>query len=192
MSLLLSISGYKVLLIEKSPIIGGSLSRFSRRGIPFDTGFHFTGGLNEGGILSDMLSILGLRDSIEPIFLPHSAQNQFIFEAEGKRFEHPCGIEKIKSTFKGYFPAEYQAIDLYFEKVQSVCRRTPSLNLRENVIAPPNLEEDYVSLDSVLKGLTSNKLLRGLFSGYAMCYGVRPDEVSFANHSRMSLRPSTV
>ncbi len=30
-------------------------------------------------------------------------------------------------------------------------------------------------------------LLRGLLSGYAMCYGVRPDEMSFANHSRMCL-----
>jgi all-trans-retinol 13,14-reductase len=187
MSLLLSMSGYKVLLIEKSPIIGGSLTRFTRRGIPFDTGFHFTGGFHEGGILSDILTLLGLRDFIEPIFLPHSAQNQFIFESQGKSFEHPTGIETIKNTFKGYFPAENQAIDCYFEKVLSVCMRTPSLNLRDNIIAPPNLDEDYISLDTVLKEITSNELLRGLFSGYAMCYGVRPDEISFANHSRMAL-----
>jgi phytoene dehydrogenase-like protein len=187
MSLLLSMSGSKVLLLEKSPIIGGSLSRFTRRGIPFDTGFHFTGGFHEGGILSDILSLLGLKDSIEPIFLPGSSQNRFVFESHGKSFEHPSGIENVKSAFKGYFPDESRAIDLYFEMIQSVCARTPSLNLYENVIAPPNLEEDYVSLDTVLKGLTSNELLRGLFSGYAMCYGVRPDEISFANHSRMVL-----
>jgi phytoene dehydrogenase-like protein len=187
MSLLLSMSGNKVLLLEKSPILGGSLSRFTKRGIPFDTGFHFTGGFHEGGILSDILTLLGLKNSIEPIFLPDSSQNQFIFESHGKSFEHPSGIETIKKTFKGYFPGETQAIDRYFEKVQSVCTRTPSLNLRENVIGPPNLEEDYISLDTVLKGLTSNELLRGLFSGYAMCYGVRPDEISFANHSRMVL-----
>jgi all-trans-retinol 13,14-reductase len=187
MSLLLSMSGYKVLLLEKSPIIGGSLSRFTRRGIPFDTGFHFTGGFHEGGILSDILTLLGLKDSIEPIFLPNSSQNQFIFEAQGKCFEHPSGVETIKNTFKGYFPSETRAIDRYFEMVQSVCARTPSLNLRENVIAPPNLEEDFISLDAVLKKLTANELLQGLFSGYAMCYGVRPVEVSFANHCRMVL-----
>ena len=187
MSLLLSMSGYKVLLIEKSPIIGGSLSRFTRRGIPFDTGFHFTGGFHEGGILSDILTLLGLKDAIEPIFLPDSSQNQFIFESHGRSFEHPSGIESIKKTFKGYFPAEAQAIDKYFEMIQSVCARTPSLNLRENVIGPPNLEEDYISLDTVLKGITSNELIRGLFSGFAMCYGVQPAEISFANHSRMVL-----
>ena len=187
MSLLLAMNGRSVLLLEKGRAIGGSLSRFSRGGVSFDTGFHFTGGLHEGGILAEILSILGLRDAIEPVFLTGQSENQFIFEAQGKRFEHPSGIENIKKQFKGYFPAEAGAIDRYFDKVQSVCGRTPSLNVHANTIAPPSLEEDYVSLDTVLKGMTSNELLRGLLSGYAMCYGVRPDEMSFANHSRMCL-----
>jgi all-trans-retinol 13,14-reductase len=185
--LLLAMNGHRVLLLEKGPAIGGSLSRFSRRGVSFDTGFHFTGGLHEGGILAEILSVLGIRDAIEPVFLSGPSENQFIFEAQGKRFDHPSGIENIKRQFKGYFPADAGAIDRYFAKVQSVCDRTPSLNLHANTIAPPSLEEDYVSLDAVLKGLTSNELLRGLLSGYAMCYGVRPDEMSFANHSRMCL-----
>ncbi|NVN91079.1 MAG: NAD(P)/FAD-dependent oxidoreductase [Desulfuromonadales bacterium] len=187
MSLLLSMGGNSVLLIEKSPTIGGSLSRFSRGGVSFDTGFHFTGGFHQGGILSDILTLLGMHGAIQPIFLPGSAQNQFVFESHAQRFDHPSGIENITKAFKGYFPAEAGAIDRYFHLVQSVCLRTPSLNLRENVIAPPNLEEDFVSLDSVLKDLTSNVLLRGLLSGYAMCYGVRPAEISFANHCRMVL-----
>jgi all-trans-retinol 13,14-reductase len=187
MTLLLAMTGHRVLLLEKAPHIGGSLSRFSRRGISFDTGFHFTGGLHEGGILSEILSILGIRDSFTPIFLSDPSENQFIFESQGRRFEHPSGLLNIKKQFKGYFPSEVDAIDRYFDKVQSVCDRTPSLNLHANTIAPPSLDEDYVTLDQVLKGLTSNDLLRGLLSGYAMCYGVRPDEMSFANHSRMCL-----
>lgn len=187
MSLLLAMSGRRVLLLEKNPRIGGSLSRFARRGIRFDTGFHFTGGLHEGGVLSDILSFLGMRDLIEPIYLSGPWKNQFVFEREGRRFEHPSGIENIKKQFKEYFPGETSAIDRYFEKVQSVCSRTPSLNIHENIIAPPNLDEDYVTLDAFLKGLTSDAALRGLLSGYAMCYGVRPDEISFANHCRMVL-----
>ena len=34
-----------------------------------------------------------------------------------------------------------------------MCNRTPSLNIRENIIAPPNLEEDYISLDAVLPAI---------------------------------------
>lgn len=187
MSLLLVMNGRSVLLLEKSPRIGGSLSRFTRRGIPFDTGFHFTGGMHEGGILADILSFLGIRESIEPIFLSGPSDNQFIFESHGKRFEHPSGIDNVKKQFQGYFPGEATAVGRYFDMVRSVCDRTPSLNIHENIIAPPNLEEDYVSLDTVLKELTSDVLLRGLLSGYVMCYGVRPDEISFANHSRMVL-----
>lgn len=187
MTLLLAMSGHRVLLLEKGPRIGGSLSRFSKRGVPFDTGFHFTGGLHDGGILADILSLLGMRDAIEPIFYSGDFKNQFIFEAQGMQIEHPCGIESIKKKFKGYFPGETTAIDRYFEKVQSVCSRTPSLNIQENLVAPPSLDEDYISLDAVLRDLTGNSVLRGLFSGYAMCYGVKPSDISFANHSRMVL-----
>jgi all-trans-retinol 13,14-reductase len=186
-TLLLAMNGHRVLLLEKGPHIGGSLSRFSKRGLFFDTGFHFTGGLHEKGILSDILSFLGIRESIEPIFLSEVNRNQFFIETEGKRFELPSGVENIRSQLKGYFPGDAYAIDRYFEKVLSVCSRTPSLNIYENEIAHPNLDEDFVSLDAVLKDLTSNAVLRGLLSGYAMCYGVKPSDISFANHSRMVL-----
>ncbi len=187
MTLLLAMNGRSVLLLEKNRHIGGSLSRFTRQGLRFDTGFHFTGGLHEGGILSDILSFLRIRDRIDPLFISAPWKNEFVFEREGRTFELPNGIDLIKTRLKGYFPGDAGAIDRYFDKVQSVCSRTPSLNIHENIILPPTLDEDYVSLDAVLKDLTPNTLLRGLFSGYAMCYGVRPDEISFANHSRMVL-----
>ncbi len=187
MTLLLALSGHRVLLLEKAPHIGGSLARFTRQGIPFDTGFHFTGGLHEGGILSDILKFLGISDSIEPVYYNDTFKNQFIFESAGRLFELPSGIENIKKRFKGYFPGEANAIDRYFEKMLSVCQRSPSLNIHENNITFPNLDEDHISLDTVLKDLTPDAFLRGLLSALAMCYGVRPDEMSFANHSRMML-----
>jgi all-trans-retinol 13,14-reductase len=182
MSLLLAMNGRSVLLLEKGPQIGGSLARFTRGKIPFDTGFHFTGGLNEGGILANILTLLGIREFIEPIFLTDSSNVSFVFESSGRKFELPVGIEAVKARFKGYFPFEASAIDRYFDMIESVCSRTPSMNIHDNLISSPNLEEDHVSLDSVLKELTSDTTLRGLFSGYAMCYGVKPAEVSFANH----------
>lgn len=185
MALLLAMSGRKVLILEKARIIGGSLSMFSMGGARFDTGFHFTGGLNKGGILSEILVMLGMKDLVEPVFLTKSVQNRFVFEESGKTFEQPPGLSSARMKFKADFPSEASAIDAYFAKIASVCDRTPSMNIQENLIAPPNLEEDYITLDAVLKQLTENKLLRGLLSGYAMCYGVRPDEISFANHARM-------
>lgn len=186
MTLLLAMSGRQVLLLEKGPRLGGSLSRFRKDGVCFETGFHFTGGFHEQGILSEILELLGIRAAFQPTFVTAPAGNQFHFEAQGRCFEHPVGIDNIKRRFKEYFPAEAGAIDAYFARVKSVCDRTPSLNLRDNNFAPPTLDEDYVSLDAVLKELTAEPLLRGLLSGYAMCYGARPDEISFANHARMA------
>ena len=104
MSLLLAMSGHRVLLLEKGPRIGGSLARFSRSGIAFDTGLHFTGGLHPGGILSDILSILGIRDSIEPIFLSDPSENQFIFESQGRQFRAPERNRKHKKEIQRLFP----------------------------------------------------------------------------------------
>ncbi len=185
MSLILAANGHKVLLLEKNPHIGGSLSRFYKKGIPFDTGFHFTGGLHEGGILYNILSVLGIRDLIEPIFLSEDHANCFLLEPDNKYYEIPYGIKNIKSKFKGYFPGEADAIDRYFDKVQYVCAHTPSMNLQTLTSQQDYLDEDFISLEDVLNGLTRNPLLKTLLSCLAMCYGVKPMEISFANHSRI-------
>ena len=41
-SILLASGGFRILLLEKSSVIGGSMQRFHREGIPFDNGFNFT------------------------------------------------------------------------------------------------------------------------------------------------------
>ena len=183
-ALLLGMDGRRVLLLEKAPRIGGSLARFRRQGIPFDTGFHFTGGFSKDGVLYDMLTVLGIRDRIQPVFL---AKTRFIFASEDRAYDMPAGLAPLTDELKGYFPGEATAIDQYFKMVQEVCAKTISLDLNKITLSPPVLDEDFVSLREVLDGLTQNPSLRGLLGGYSMCYGARPAEISFANHSRVCL-----
>lgn len=185
MALLLARAGRRVLLLEKAPHLGGSVARFTRRGVPFDVGFHFTGGLQDGGILHSILQLLGIRDLVRPVFFNEEHSASFVFEDSGKVYEHPWGVDRIKRRFKDYFPGEGAAIDRYFDMVRSVCERTPSMNFQATITAPSTLDEDFVSLEDVLRDLTEDRALRGLFSGYTMLYGVQPREISFANHSRM-------
>ena len=187
MGLILALNGRKVLILEKSPTIGGSMSRFYRAGIPFDTGFHFTGGLQKGGILDDILAVLGIGDLIQPVFLAEDRANQFISECEGKVYDIPYGTERIKDKLKGYFPGESGAIERYFDKVRRVCEQTPSMNLRTLDALHNHLDEDFISLEEVLTGLTQDPVLKALLCGFAMCYGVKPREISFADHSRMCI-----
>ncbi|MBI4681190.1 MAG: NAD(P)/FAD-dependent oxidoreductase [Nitrospirae bacterium] len=187
MALFLGLNGYKVILLEKALRIGGSVARFHRGGIPFDVGFHFTGGLQEGGTLHNMLTALGLMDGINPIFLFEDGAFRFVFEDEGKSYTIPYGFDKLKTAIKGYFPGEAEAVERHFSAIRNICDKTPAMNLNTISLMPPNVGEDYISLDDALKRLTSNPLLRGLLSGYAMCYGVKPSEISFASHARMCM-----
>ncbi len=185
LALLLGLNGHSVLLVEKNRRIGGSMARFSRNGIPFDTGFHFTGGFYRNGILDDMLRVLGVEKLIRPIHLTGEGDNRFVIEAEEAGYDLPAGYLATIAKLKEYFPSEALAIDEYFEMVKSVCLRTVGMDLRRISHSPGSLDEDYVSLDEVLNRLTENRALKGVLAGYSMCYGVKPAEISFANHSRV-------
>ncbi len=185
-ALILGMNQRKVLLIEKSSKIGGSLARFYKKGIPFDTGFHFTGGFANDLILSDMLSVLSLNDDIQPEFIKHPEDNRFIFENQGKSFEFHSGFEQNKNDMLSYFPDEKKAITTYFSKVKSVRENTKAMNIRADFEMQQPLKEDFVSLKTVLDSLTDNKTLKTLFSAFSMCHGTEPAEISFANHARVS------
>ena len=184
--LILAQNGRKVLLLEKGPHIGGSLTRFYRKGIPFDTGFHFTGGLEKGGMLSEILFVLGIADKITPVFLSEEKTVQYILESENSSFIFPSGIENIKRKFRDYFPTDASAIDAYFDRIRYICDNTPSMRISSIYPRHNYLDEDFVTLESVLDGMTDNPVLKVLLAGLVLCYGVSPKEISFANHSRMS------
>ena len=184
-SLLLAMSGKKVLLLEKAATIGGSLTRFRRDGVPFDTGFHFTGGFDENGLLNRMLKILGIRDRISPVFLKGDRAQEIVFEPDGHRYTLPSGNAALRERFKAYFPEEGRAVDAYFDRLSAVFSRTADLAFIDADRVPMLSGEDLVSLRSVLDELTGNRRLQALLSIFCMCYGVKPSEVSFANHSRV-------
>ena len=186
-ALLLAKAGKSVLLLEKAVAMGGSLLRFRRNGVPFDTGFHFTGGLGEHGLLTKMLEMLGIRHAIKPVFFSKDRVQRIVFERSGVTYDFPSGFAALRERFRGYFPGETTAIDRYFDMLTAVYESSAELVFQEGVHSPAAAlcPEDDVSLMSVLDGLTSNSDLKALLGIFCMCYGTKPDEVSFAAHSRV-------
>lgn len=177
----------KVLLLEKAGHLGGSLARFSKGGIPFDTGFHFTGALQEGELLHDMLTCLGVLDRLEPVFLDPDRAYNFHFEQEGQRYALPSGVENMRNRLKSYFPGDAGAVDRYFDRLHRVCEGTLAQDLT-CMGKPMRLQEDdFVTLKTVLDDLTSNQLLRAVLCSWNVCYGTKPSEISFANHCRICM-----
>jgi phytoene dehydrogenase-like protein len=184
-SLLVS-NGQKVLLIEKAPQIGGSLIRFYKEGIPFDTGFHFTGGFAPGGLLADMLQALGIQDSIKPIFLTAPGSGVYVFEQNGAVYDMPSGTDNFRLALHRYFPEESSGIDGYFALLNKVRQATVTFDLRKISVSAATIDEDYISLEQVLNQFIKDPDLKGILSTYCLCYGASPREVSFANHARVA------
>ena len=185
-ALILGMNHRKVLLIEKASKIGGSLSRFYKKGIPFDTGFHFTGGFSKDTVLLDMLSVLSIKDDIEPEFINKPENNRFIFENQKKSFMFSPGFDQNMKEMLSYFPNEEKAILAYFSKVKNVREKTTAMNIRSELEMQKSLDEDFISLKNMLDSLTENKTLKTLFSAFSMCHGTEPSQISFANHARVS------
>ncbi len=183
MALLLGKRGRKVLLVEKASKIGGSLRQFYKDGLFFDTGFHFTGGMN-GGILSEMLKVLNIDKDIEPIFMLDK-NNRFRFEKENFTFTHPNSIDKLSKALKIQFPKEKNNIDGYFNLMREVCEGSQSLK-NFNILEGFG-KYDFVSFKEVLDEKFTDDCLKTVLSAYCMCSGTTTKEISFANYCRIAL-----
>jgi phytoene dehydrogenase-like protein len=189
MAAILARAGRKVLLLEKQPFIGGCMRRFVRGGIPFDTGFHFTGGFN--GLLTDMLSALGIAAEIEPVSLNDAQSNHIILTKSNRTYDLPSGFEPLKQALYSYFPNEKPAIDAYFKTEIMIEAKTPFMNLKklnsmELLDLMQHIDEDDVPLQQYLDSITADKNLQMVLSGFACCYGSSPRETSLATHCRVS------
>jgi len=183
---ILALNGQKVLIVEKSNRIGGSMSRFVKEGIPFDTGFHFTGAFLENGVLHDMLSVLGIENKIEPVILSDKEGQAYIFENDHKKYYMPNGVLSFIEKLKEFFPGEEEGIDYFFNLAKKIYEETASLDLLRITEVTNILDEDYISLQEVLDKSFKSRYLKGILSTFCMCYGVRPSEVSVANHFRVA------
>jgi len=185
MALFMAQAGKKTILIEKATHPGGALGSFKKSSFNLDAGFHFTGGLQDGGIFDSILKLFDVRDMIRPLFLNPDAANIFHFPASGKTIEFPYEINHITAKLKSYFPGENSAIETYFATVKRICDNTPTLHIDTLHVTPKSIKEDFVTLQDFLDSLTDNKLLKEVLNALVMCHGSAPSEISMADNSRL-------
>jgi len=183
-ALLLAKHGQKVVLLERSKQLAPVVRGFSRDGLYFDTGFHYAGGLGEGGILDRFLRHLGLADKI--VKQPYAEDGFDLFRRHGSErdFAFPCGYARAEEHFATLFPQQRQAIRSYLEALRTECRRLPYLNL-ELLFDEQQLMGTLQgpSLRQVLDGLGVSPPLRQLLTLHGLLYGVPPEEMPFTLHA---------
>ncbi len=177
-------SGYRVALVEKSERTAPVLRGFSRKGVHFDTGFHYTGGLAPGEPLDIFFRYLGISDRVTSFPFDTEGFDVFRCENPGFEFRVPAGYARLRERLCEAFPVEAKAIDSYLGMVKAVCASMPYLNLDAEVDTGFALRRVLgATLKETLDSLTGNELLKSVLSMHSLLYGVSSCEVSFTQHA---------
>jgi all-trans-retinol 13,14-reductase len=182
-ALILARCGFNVALVEKSKELAPTIRGFTRKGLFFDTGFHYSGGLGSGEPVDLFFRYLGLSDTVRKVPFREDAFDVFHCLEPAFTFRFPCGYDGIRERFHETFPDEHEAVDTYFSAVKEHYHSVPYVNL-DAVEGPAGLSAIHgPTLQEFLDRLTGNRLLKCILSMHCFLYGVAPDEVSFASHA---------
>ncbi|MCQ2335173.1 MAG: NAD(P)/FAD-dependent oxidoreductase [Paludibacteraceae bacterium] len=151
-SYLLSKQGDCVTILEHDKRPGGSLQAFYRDGIRFDTGFHFVGGMAEGGPLYPYFHDLGL-DRLA--WTPLDGHEIWLGD---KQYVIPNGQERWLRYMQDLFPHQKTNID----ELLRVCREAVECPLQETM---PYWEQNAWQW---LEKTIDDPILRDLISGSSM------------------------
>ena len=102
--------GMNVCVLEQGTQMGGCLQSFKRRGIHFDAGFHYVGGLDEGRPLNRLFDYFGLLD------LPWQKMDEQCFDEVvigNDHYRFAQGHEAWQSALAEQFPDQKNNLKKY-------------------------------------------------------------------------------
>lgn len=182
LALLLARAGRQVTVIESQPEIGGFLRRFTRDGVRFDTGFHFSGGYTN--VMLQILHVLGLDDASRAELIP----TRIVLRNTGDDLILPAGggFRGAEAVLCGCFKDDAPALHALFDVIGAIWRNSPMHDLRD--LTPPRLEISRYDVQSV--GEFYDSVCMGRAAGaaagsFAMCHGSLPSEAAMSFHARV-------
>lgn len=184
-ALILAKNGFKVTLCERSQYIGQTLRGFSRQGLYFDTGLHYTGGLGERGVLRPYFQYLGI-DSLQYRPFDKNAFDVIRFPQSGREVRIPIKTTAIKKRLTEYFPGEERAINDYIDEALAAYRSSVLLPFQDAIRVSQQNSEWNIPLAEFLGKRTQNKELQSVLAIHCLLHGVAPSRVSFLQHARVA------
>lgn len=185
-ALLLSRSGRKVLVLEQSNQIAPVVRGFFRGGCYFDSGFHYAGGLGEGGAFRPLLRHLGLEDKLQ--LTPYDARgfDRLQISDTGEAFSLPVGFDAIRSSLCKRFPGVQRELLDYLDELEGNWSRYPYLDLDTDIADFGISAVHGQSLRDRLKVFSDYPQLQGLLSMHSLLYGISPGEAPLSLNSQVA------
>ncbi|WP_031388638.1 phytoene desaturase family protein [Desulfonatronum thiodismutans] len=185
-AVILGQKGFRVAVVEKADQPAPLLRGFSRGGIQFDTGFHYTGAYGPGEVLDVYFRYLGIENGLTKIPYDADCFDAARFPRDDLSFAFPQGYNQLRQRLHENFPREKEGIDAYLRIVADEFGRSPHLNLDlpiDAIGAFNPLHEQSVA--TCLSELFRDARLRALLSLHFLLYGVEPDQASMALHAQV-------
>lgn len=189
----LAVAGLRVLVVERHDRPGGYAHSFRRHRYRFDSAVHLTSGLNpnlggQGGVLHELLSSLGVRDSVEFARIDPVYHVSF----PGRVVSAYAGLERYTKELGRLFPGSQSELE-ELVGLSAVLRdqlaAADGANLSHAATSGEGFETlrryRRATLGAVLEEKLSDPELRAAHSTLWPYLGLPPGELSFAYWSAM-------
>ncbi len=180
-AILLAKDGWSVTVLEQHTRAGGFLHRFFRRGVGYDTGFHYVGGARPDQLFGRAMHHLGVYDAVKWHALDPDGFD--ILRFPDLEFRVPAGIDRYRDRLVETFPEARAGIDKYIALTREAVRSYGWFNLDDSVPAEAILPFERTSLLDVASACFDDPRLRAVVSGQAALYGVPPAQAPFGMHA---------
>ena len=171
---ILSRAGQRVLILEQGRQPGGCLQSYCRKGMEFDTGFHYAGGLDEGQSLHAAFRHLGL---LELPWRRLDADNFDCVTIDRHSFPFAQGHDAFANRLAEAFPAERAALHRYAGLLKRAAR------LQFAAFSPQSSDMDLITelmetpVYKYLYEHFKDPLLINVLSGASLKMELRPESL---------------
>jgi len=124
---ILAREGMRVCVIEQHHQPGGCLQTFTRKGIRFDTGVHYVGGLDPGQPLYRYWNYFGLTKSVE--FMRMDPDGFDLIGFRDREYPIAMGFENFIERLLPYFPDRKESLKHYVDSLNRIAQSFPLYNL---------------------------------------------------------------
>lgn len=180
----LSKEGYNVCVVEQATLFGGCLQSFKRNGRTIDTGMHYIGSMDDGGIMRQYFKYYRVLEELNYIKLDPDFDR--IHFGDSPEFAYQNGIDNFRKSIIEHFPNERDGVNRYCEKVRSIGESISVETHRLGRFSTGDIEPLGISASGFIAECVKDKRLQNILAGTNVLYGGDGERSNIYHHSMVN------
>lgn len=178
---MLAREGSGVCILEQASVLGGCLQSFCRRGLAIDTGMHYIGSMQPGGIMHRYFGYFGILDKLH--LRPLDEAFDIVSPGAAGDFAYMHGYEAFERHFAELFPREKTGIGRYCGKLREIGDSIGTEVHRQGRLTDGGTKYLGVQAAEFIGECVADPLLRNVLAGTNPLYGGVRESSSLYHHA---------